>query len=84
MDNDYTVTLALSALFGIALGYWLMSSLNTKYKRKMAVKRVKCFFGFHDADTIRDEGNFYVSRCFHCDKIVCRLENKNQTIRRVK
>lgn len=60
------------------------------------LRKLKCFFGFHAPDVIREENfteigrngaankNFYVARCLYCDRVVVRIENQNQRIRRVK
>ena len=81
MDNT---VLAVIAGSGLVFGYVLATALSTPYKRQRIWQRVKCAFGAHAPDRIREEGGFLVSRCFHCDNVVVRLQDKNQTIRRVK
>lgn len=81
---DSSTVSAVIAAAGLVCLYALATALSTPYKRKSGWQRIKCLFGVHAPDAIREEGGFLVSRCFHCDHVVVRLKDKNQTIRRVK
>jgi hypothetical protein len=50
-----------------------------RWKRKL-----RCFLGIHEPDTIYTQGDHLVQRCLYCDKVVVRLENTEQRIRRIK
>lgn len=80
MDNSMYAVIAGS---GLVFGYALATALSTPYKRQRIWQQIKCACGSHAPDIIKKENGFLVSRCFHCDHIVVRLEDKNQTIRRV-
>jgi len=60
-----------------------MSITRRYYMRNRTVRKIKCFFGFHAPDTIYTQGEYLVQRCLYCDKVVVRLENKDQKIRRI-
>ena len=46
-------------------------------------RKIKCFFGVHAPDCIKEEGDALVQRCLYCDIAIHRFENKNNTIRRI-
>lgn len=45
-------------------------------------RKIKCLFGVHAPDCIKDEGDRLVQRCLYCDRVVIEFENRNNTIRR--
>ena len=34
------------------------------------MRKLKCWFGFHAANTVQDEGDKVVQRCLYCDRVV--------------
>jgi hypothetical protein len=46
-------------------------------------RKIKCFFGAHAPNCIKDEGTMIVQRCLYCDRIVTRFKKENNRIRRV-
>lgn len=78
MDDTVLSVLVFCAcvIVGHQVAGWLFKKPNRR--------KLMCKLGQHKPDTIRDEGDFYVARCFHCDRVVMRMANNNQIIRRVK
>lgn len=38
------------------------------------MRKLKCWFGFHAPDTIKEEGDRIVQRCLYCDRVVHQFE----------
>ena len=48
-------------------------------------RKIKCFFGIHEPDTIEDDGRTITQRCLYCDRLIHILERDNANkIRRIK
>lgn len=72
---NMTAIYALVAFAGLAFGYVACNALYSPYKRMRIKRRIRCFFGRHDAGPVRDVvGGRRQQRCDWCDKVVREYE----------
>lgn len=68
-----------SLVVGAVAVFWIVIDLLSRVDRR----KLKCFFGRHQPDSIKKRGDYLLQRCLYCDKIVVILKNNEDKIRRV-
>ena len=46
----------------------------------MSWRKIKCFFGFHARNTMKDDGRTITQRCLYCDHLVSMFERDHENV----
>ena len=76
MTDFQILVCAVAGLACFVIGYlWASES---------RMRKLKCLLGFHAPDSrLRNEGTYLVQRCLYCDRVMIKMEAKDNHIRRI-